>query len=98
MQESFRVLQQSGGALDHHQNVSSQAAEDFSMSGSKNHHHHHKTTTATVVVDLLPPAYTSVLGHSHLQGPPSSPQKGKVDTLIGESLYSSLVDYYITRF
>jgi hypothetical protein len=88
MQQSFRVLQQSGGALEHHQNAAPQSAEDFSISGNKNHLHHlHKTTTATVVVDLLPPAYTSVLGHSHLQAPPSSPQQGKVDSLKGESWY-----------
>jgi hypothetical protein len=86
MQQSFRVLQQSGSALEHHQSAASQAAEDFSISGNKNHHHHHhhKTTTATVVVDLLPPAYTSVLGHSHLQAPASSPQQGKMDSLKGE--------------
>jgi hypothetical protein len=83
MQQSFRVLQQSGGSgLEHHQNA---LAEDFSMSGNKNHHHqHHKTTTTTVVVDLLPPAYTSVLGHSHLQAPAPSPQQGKMDCLKGE--------------
>jgi hypothetical protein len=81
MQQSFRVLQQSGGSgVEHHQ-----VAEDFSISGTKNHHqHHHKTTTATVVVDLLPPAYTSVLGHSHLQPPASSPQQAKMDCLKGE--------------
>jgi hypothetical protein len=88
MQQSFRVLQQSGGsALEHNQNAASQAAEDFSISGNKNHHHHHhhhKTTAATVVVDLLPPAYTSVLGHSHLQAPASAPQQGKLDSLKGE--------------
>jgi ABC-type nickel/cobalt efflux system permease component RcnA len=89
MQQSFRVLQQSGGsALEHNQNAAPQAAEDFSISANKNHHHHHhhhhKTTTATVVVDLLPPAYTSVLGHSHLQAPASTPQQGKIDSLKGE--------------
>jgi hypothetical protein len=87
MQQSFRVLQQSGGsALEHHQTVAPQAAEDFSISANKNHHHHqhHKTSAATVVVDLLPPAYTSVLGHSHIQAPASAPQQGKIDSLKGE--------------
>jgi len=82
MQQTFRVLQQSGNALEHHQNAPP-AADDFSISDSKNIH---KTTAATVVVDLLPPAYTSILGHSHLQLPASANQQSKIDSLKGETL------------
>jgi hypothetical protein len=81
MQQTFRVLQQSGNGLEHHQNAP-QTAEDFSISDSKSIH---KTTAATVVVDLLPPAYTSILGHSHLQVPPSGPLQSKTDSLKGET-------------
>jgi hypothetical protein len=87
MQQTFRVLQQSGNALEHHQNAP-QAAEDFGVSENKNIH---KTTAATVVVDLLPPAYTSILGHSHLQVPASSPQQGKTDSLKGETMSLEII-------
>jgi hypothetical protein len=89
MQQTYRVLQQSGNALEHHQNAP-QAAEDFGISDNKNIN---KTTPATVVVDLLPPAYTSILGHSHLQAPVSTPQQGKIDSLKGNSLPLILHSY-----
>jgi hypothetical protein len=92
MQQTFRVLQQSGNALEHHQNAS-QAAEDFSISDSKSIH---KTTTATVVVDLLPPAYTSILGHSHLQVPASATQQSKVDSLKGKALSVGIISTCIS--
>jgi hypothetical protein len=87
MQQTFRVLQQPGNALEHHQNAPP-AADDFGISDSKNIH---KTTAATVVVDLLPPAYTSILGHSHLQVPASAPQQSKVDSLKGETLSLGII-------
>lgn len=87
MQQTFRVLQQSGNALEHHQNAPP-VADDFGISDGKNIH---KTTAATVVVDLLPPAYTSILGHSHLQLPASATQQGKVDSLKGETLSLGII-------
>jgi len=95
MQQTFRVLQQSGNALEHHQNAPP-AADDFSISDSKNIH---KTTAATVVVDLLPPAYTSILGHSHLQLPASANQQSKIDSLKGEilSLCVIIIPYISNR-
>jgi len=87
MQQTFRVLQQSGNALEHHQNAPP-AVDDFGISDSKNIH---KATSATVVVDLLPPAYTSILGHSHLQVPASAPQQSKVDSLKGETLSFGII-------
>jgi hypothetical protein len=86
MQQTFRVLQQSGNALEHHQNAP-QVAEDFGVS-DKNIH---KSAAATVVVDLLPSAYTSILGHPHLQVPASTPQQGKADSSRGETLSLEII-------
>ena len=90
MQQTFRVLQQSGNVLEHHQNAPP-AADDYSISDSKNIH---KTTAATVVVDLLPPAYTSILGHSHLQVPASATQQSKIDSLKGKTLSLGIITPY----